>query len=310
MDEVIDTIKCLTEIDGIVKYLKLENVDILSVIKHAKEKEENKVLIPLLLKASKKIRELNKETRNNLNSDDEKLVNVQKALDNLSISNRNNYINFGAFEPSINARIYVLSDPLNESVGRYKVGSHTGSLQKLISRYITPMPELKIHCFVETPMALDIEAMFKIMFPERRVVNINGHKSEWYLIPLQDIIETLNYLLSVDLNIKSDNSVNCNCFTKEHQFISALNNRQYLLCVNDKNKFKTIIKGEHSYYLIRKQEFYEFYLTYCGTFNITKPKKEPFWQIIKEYKLVKEHTDRRNGDYVRYYMIPNNWIQQ
>ena len=53
--------------------------------------------------------------------------------------------------------IYVLSDPLNESIGRYKIGSHTGTINKLISRYITPIPELKIHYFAQTTLALNTE---------------------------------------------------------------------------------------------------------------------------------------------------------
>jgi hypothetical protein len=60
MEEIIDIIKCLTDVDDVIEYLSLEKVNILSVIKYAKEKEEDKSLISLLLKASSKIKEVNK----------------------------------------------------------------------------------------------------------------------------------------------------------------------------------------------------------------------------------------------------------
>lgn len=167
MEDILDTIKYLADmdIDDIIEYIKLENVDILSIIKYAKQKEENTVLIPLLLKASIKDRQNNAEIT--------QIKNIH-----------------------ITTTVYVISDPLNESVDRYKIGSHTGTINKLVSRYITSLPELKIYYFEKTPLPLDIEAYFKRTSGPKRIININNNKSEWYIMPLQDIISTLNSLLN------------------------------------------------------------------------------------------------------------------
>ena len=63
--------------------------------------------------------------------------------------------------------IYVFSDPPNESLNRYKIGSHTGNKEKLITRYITSHPEIKLYYFIETDKAVDIENMFKRIHRDR-----------------------------------------------------------------------------------------------------------------------------------------------
>lgn len=95
-------------------------------------------------------------------------------------------------------KIYVISDPLNESVSRYKVGSHATTKEKLLSRYITSNPEVHIHYFVETPIALEVEAMFKGIHRDKRIRNVRGHLSEWYEMLLADIIASLNCLIAAD----------------------------------------------------------------------------------------------------------------
>ena len=99
--------------------------------------------------------------------------------------------------------IYVISDGSNP-INRYKVGSHTGDYEKLITRYITAIPELKIHYFIETTKASDIESRFKIMYRDKRVVNIKGNYSEWYIMPLSDISEGINKLLNENYNMEID----------------------------------------------------------------------------------------------------------
>lgn len=95
--------------------------------------------------------------------------------------------------------IYVISDPLNESVGRYKVGLWSRNKESLITRYITYHPEMNIHYFVETNKAFDVESIFKENNKDKRVKNIRGRRSEWFVMPLAEIIQQLDYLISVDI---------------------------------------------------------------------------------------------------------------
>lgn len=105
--------------------------------------------------------------------------------------------------------VNVISDPFNESIGRYKVGSHTGPYKKLEARYITLLylltnttfPELRTHYFLETEKALDIETMMKLIYVDRRSTNIKGNRSEWLVMRLQDIMTAIIYLNDTDIQV-------------------------------------------------------------------------------------------------------------
>lgn len=88
--------------------------------------------------------------------------------------------------------IYIVSDPYNESIGRYKVGSHTGSRDKLLSRYVTYLPDAKIFYFREVIDALGIENIIKQICISKRVININGSISEWYNMELSHLIKVID----------------------------------------------------------------------------------------------------------------------
>lgn len=65
--------------------------------------------------------------------------------------------------------LYIISDPLNENVFRYKVGSHSGNRDQLISRYITALPELNIHYCSEIVTAYEIEQKLKQCQEAKRI---------------------------------------------------------------------------------------------------------------------------------------------
>lgn len=98
--------------------------------------------------------------------------------------------------------IYVLSDPAHIKEGKYKVGSHGGNMDDLITRYITALPEVQVFCFIETAIYSMIEAIFKSKYSDKRVGNVRGHGSEWYKLKLQDILDEIlrmtNILISLD----------------------------------------------------------------------------------------------------------------
>jgi hypothetical protein len=90
--------------------------------------------------------------------------------------------------------IYILSDE-SSLEEKYKVGSHSGSLSKLKSRYITPIPKLKIHYFIKHNNARSVETIFKQLYINQRVINSNGKVSEWVQAPLEEIFNTIIILI-------------------------------------------------------------------------------------------------------------------
>lgn len=93
-----------------------------------------------------------------------------------------------------NKAIYVLERGLNSSK-IYKIGSHTGSKEKLIKRYITSCPDLNILFFREINRAREIERDFKRKYLKYRIPNINGNNSEWFLMKLDDIVSIISKMI-------------------------------------------------------------------------------------------------------------------
>lgn len=86
--------------------------------------------------------------------------------------------------------IYILSDSSNPN-DQYKVGIHSNSFEELLSRYITEVPQVKIYYFIYVDKAKEIEDIFKFKFYNQRIQNINGNISEWFNMPLIDIVVEL-----------------------------------------------------------------------------------------------------------------------
>lgn len=84
---------------------------------------------------------------------------------------------------------------LLESI-KYKVGSHNGTLNKLVARYITALPQLRINYFIYHEDAINIERKFNNLFYDYRLINKNGITSEWFIMPLNNIITNLSNIIS------------------------------------------------------------------------------------------------------------------
>jgi hypothetical protein len=82
--------------------------------------------------------------------------------------------------------IYILSNGPG-SGGPHKLGIHSGSMGKLRSRYITPLPLLVIHHFIEMANAAAVETEVKKHFDGRRVPNNEGKPSEWYDVTVDEL---------------------------------------------------------------------------------------------------------------------------
>ena len=92
--------------------------------------------------------------------------------------------------------IYILSANPKTANGPYKIGIHTGPIEKLKSRYITALPNHKIHFWMETPDASAIENHFKNTYIAKRIANNNDKLSEWYELELSVIYAKLGELIS------------------------------------------------------------------------------------------------------------------
>jgi hypothetical protein len=90
--------------------------------------------------------------------------------------------------------------------GQCKVGSHTGDVEKLKKRYITSIPDIKIIHFIPHPDHKRIENDFKRSYDDKRVININGNKSEWFRIHADEMKTLLSDFVGryeIPLPIKS-----------------------------------------------------------------------------------------------------------
>lgn len=85
----------------------------------------------------------------------------------------------------------------------YKVGRHKGDISKLISRYITAIPQLKIRLLVKTNFANLIEAAFKSGYSSYRIPILHPCASprskiisEWVKMPFDQLEGILQSLIS------------------------------------------------------------------------------------------------------------------
>lgn len=65
----------------------------------------------------------------------------------------------------------------------YKIGIHSGGKRKLIKRYITALPSVRIHRlfnYSSRLTALRVEKHIKTKYYNNRIINSNGNASEWF----------------------------------------------------------------------------------------------------------------------------------
>jgi hypothetical protein len=83
--------------------------------------------------------------------------------------------------------LYIISSPLHEKAGQFKVGIHTGDIKKLVSRYRTAIPGIDVKLFVSVMdgKAREIEDKVKANFSSNRITGSGGNESEFYQISLK-----------------------------------------------------------------------------------------------------------------------------
>jgi len=98
--------------------------------------------------------------------------------------------------------IYIISTKSRAKKKYYKVGSHTGTIKKLKSRYSTPLINEKVYYFHPHSKAKDIEKQFKKKLFDSRIVNKRGHRTEWVKLELSIIINHIRQII-IDLGFES-----------------------------------------------------------------------------------------------------------
>jgi hypothetical protein len=92
----------------------------------------------------------------------------------------------------------------------YKVGICSNGKNKLISRYLTYIPDVLVHFYYDTHNAKQIEKNIKSTFKDFRIPNSNNLSSEWFNLPLETLIDCINMLDSYFKkiqHIKANNNI-------------------------------------------------------------------------------------------------------
>jgi hypothetical protein len=96
--------------------------------------------------------------------------------------------------------IYIVTDDYKT----YKFGTWSGTKEKLISRYITyvPLMKLLLCVYFEKNIAQNIEDYFKKELNSKRTKNIRGNLSEWFVLNNAELDECIDYIQKSKKNIK------------------------------------------------------------------------------------------------------------
>lgn len=89
--------------------------------------------------------------------------------------------------------IYVLS--CQALPDRYKIGMHSGTIDDLVQRYITAIPDVIIHYLRPCNDVRKVEKKLHSQLKRYRMKNINERDSEWFTCSLDTIMELLHILL-------------------------------------------------------------------------------------------------------------------
>ena len=108
--------------------------------------------------------------------------------------------------------IYILSCEVRSNNNEYKIGIHTGSLNKLKSRYNTYFINLKIYYFEYVENATLCENIMKTKLKKNRIKNDNDKLSEWVRMDINDLMKIVHRIVKkngdvIDNKIKIVNKI-------------------------------------------------------------------------------------------------------
>ena len=86
--------------------------------------------------------------------------------------------------------VYVLFNKSAPHDG-FMVGSHTGTLDELITKYINMIPNVMVKCFMETSEADSIVREFRVKHIKDRNLDCRGNLSDWFTMDFSEISASL-----------------------------------------------------------------------------------------------------------------------
>jgi len=134
--------------------------------------------------------------------------------------------------------IYLISTKARSKRGKYKLGKHTGSENKLVSRYTTSLINPIVFFFCPVNNADKIENMLKKRLLKYRIVSNRGTVLEWIRWELKNIIAVVDRI--VDKYDEPDydeiNKIRLYGLGKSLRPVAnhcTLHSKTDLICVND-----------------------------------------------------------------------------
>lgn len=99
-----------------------------------------------------------------------------------------------------NPHLYITTSRSYQSNNICKMGFHSGDEKKLLTRYVTSVPEIIILFFMPHPQARQIERSLKEKLKEKRIASTtSGRKIEWIqMTPSLLLKEVVSYMLKFD----------------------------------------------------------------------------------------------------------------
>lgn len=99
---------------------------------------------------------------------------------------------------------YIISTKNHSKKNTFKIGIHSGTIEKLISRYTTYFPHPIVYYFQFINDAAIIENKIKYHFYNNRITNHNGGKTEWVIIEYQYLYNYVKKIIVSKSNIIVD----------------------------------------------------------------------------------------------------------
>ncbi|QTF48899.1 hypothetical protein qu_978 [Acanthamoeba polyphaga mimivirus] len=109
---------------------------------------------------------------------------------------------------------YVITTNYHHNKKTYKIGIHTGTLEDLISRYMTYFPDLIVKYFQYTVIAREVETNLKKNLRKHRVVNVKGGRSEWINMEYEKLYAHIKCEINSDKNIIMNDITNMELVNK------------------------------------------------------------------------------------------------
>src|SRR6266567_3538330 len=186
--------------------------------------------------------------------------------------------------------VYAVSTKKKANKHKFKFGSHTGTQQKLLSRYTTYLINPLIYYFYETPYAKEIENIFKKKCIDERIINDNGKITEWIYLELHNIAK---YVCEIEKSLLDEKSLLLDEKSSLNEK-SLLDEKKVYNTIKSENNNKLIVIHKYTYYDINDLTLFQQYLL-C-TYDIYMD-NTPYETIMKYFNFCPDKPQYHNINY-------------